>query len=141
MSFLWIREHAARWDSNKQRIVGGAAAGIFDSRYKECAEGDPVPGEWWRVEQDGRVVGYGWMDVVWGDAEVLLASDPDKGGAGVGSFIMESLEHEAGVRGLNYIYNMVRPTHPHKDEVSAWLTKRGFFEKEDGRLVRQVGKK
>ena len=31
-----------------------------------------APGEWWRVEEEGgRVVAYGWMDVVWGDSSYL----------------------------------------------------------------------
>ena len=76
MTLRWIRETPAHWDANKARIVGGAPPGIFDTRYKTCKIGELVPGEWWRVEDDAAVVGYGWLDVVWGDAEILLATDP-----------------------------------------------------------------
>ena len=141
MPFTWIREPSACWDANKQRIIAGARPGVFDTRYRECCHGDPVPGDWWRVEdaQADRVVGYGWLDVVWGDAEILLATDPELRGRGIGSFILSQLDREASLRGLGYIYNTVRPTHPDEHAVKAWLTSRGFQEKEDGRLVRRVG--
>jgi N-acetylglutamate synthase-like GNAT family acetyltransferase len=138
MSLRWIQESPGRWDADKARIVGGAPAGVFDSRFRACREGDLLPAEWWRVEDDGKTVGYGWLDVVWGDAEILLASDPGCVGRGVGSFILEGLEAEARDRGLRYLYNLVRPTHPQAAEVTRWLEKRGFHKNEDGRLSRGV---
>jgi ribosomal protein S18 acetylase RimI-like enzyme len=137
MTLGWIAERSpVRWDADKRRIVGGAPPGMFDSRYRAAVEGDVVPGDWWRVEDGSRVVGYGWLDVVWGDAEILLATDPDARGRGVGSFILEHLEEEARRRGLNYLYNVVRPTHPQGQELTRWLVKRGFRASEDGRLLR-----
>lgn len=137
MPFEWIRENPALWDAGKARIVGGAPEGIFELPPR--AEGELVAGEWWRVEEDGRAVGYGWMDTVWGDAEILLAVDPAARGRGVGSFVLERLEAEAAARGLNYLYNVVRPTHPDHDAVVAWLEARGFERRRDGRLVKRVG--
>ena len=84
------------------------------------------------------MLGYGWMDVVWGDAEVLLAVARDQRGRGVGSFVMEQLEREAFKRGLRYVTNVVRPTHPEKDRIVGWLEKRGFASGEDGRHFRSV---
>lgn len=140
MSLDWIRESPARWDADKARIVGSADIGIFDSRYARCTEGALVPGEWWRVEDSGRVVGYGWLDTVWGDAEILLATDAGERGRGVGTFTLDHLEAEARARGLNYLYNLVRPTHPRPRELTAWLERRGFRADEDGRLLRAVVK-
>lgn len=130
----WIKEGTARWDDDKQRVVGDAPVGIFDRRYAELSLGDVVPGEWWRVEDDGEVVGYGWLDIVWGDAEILLASAPDARGRGVGSFILSKVDNEARRHGVNYLYNVVRPTHPDAARVIAWLEKRGFKASEDGSL-------
>ena len=59
MALKWIHESPAKWDEGKQAVVGEAPAGIFDRRYAELAPGDLVPGEWWRVEDSGVVVGYG----------------------------------------------------------------------------------
>src|SRR4051812_29710355 len=84
-----------------------------------------------RAERDGRVVGYGWLDDVWGDAEVLLAVDEGERGSGVGSFVMAQLEQEAAARGLNYVVNVVRDSHPARDAVTAWLEQRGFAAAED----------
>lgn len=138
MSLEWIRESPAKWDESKERIVGNAPPGIFDRRYRELEKGEMVPGEWWRVESDGKVVGYGWLDVVWGDAEILLATEPESRGRGVGGFILGQLEKEARARGLNYVYNVVRPTHPQAKELTAWLEKRGFEASEDGSLMRAI---
>jgi GNAT superfamily N-acetyltransferase len=135
MAFSWIREQAT-WDETKAEIIGAAPKGVFDRRYNELAIGDVLPGEWWRVDDDGRTVGFGWMDVVWGDAEILLATSADAQGRGVGSFIIDRLVAEARNRGLNYLYNTVRPTHPRASELTAWLEKRGFTGSEDGTLVR-----
>ena len=132
MSLTWIHENPAQWDETKQQIVGGAPSGIFELGSR--AAGEVVPGDWWRVEQDGKVVGYGWMDTVWGDAEVLLAVAPEVQKGGVGSFIIDHLEQEASRRGLNYMLNVVRPTHPD----TAWLQKRGFEASDDESLRRRV---
>ena len=134
----WIHENPARWDADKARIIGEAAPGIFDSRLRDCQEGALVPCDWWRVEEAGRPVGYGWLDVSWGDAEILLATAADAHGRGVGSFIIDQLEREAEKRGLRYLCNMVRATHPDREKVAVWLGKRGFQSCEDGRLLRAV---
>jgi N-acetylglutamate synthase-like GNAT family acetyltransferase len=141
MSLEWIADKPPRWDDDKARIVGGAPAGVFDVRFGKCKHGDMLPGEWWRVERDGGVVAYGWLDVVWGDAEILLATDPKSRGDGVGTFVLDNLEREARSKGLNYLYNIVRPTHPSREAVSAWLSKRGFEPSEDGSLMRAVAKR
>jgi N-acetylglutamate synthase-like GNAT family acetyltransferase len=138
MSLTWVRERAAVWNDDKRRIVGGAPRGVFDARYGDLAGGATVPGEWWRVERDGRVVGYGWLEVVWGDAEVLFAVDPEARRQGAGAFIVEQLSKEARARGSRYLYNIVRPTHPQREQLTAWLLKRGFKASEDGALRAMV---
>lgn len=134
----WIHEPNPRWNADKRWIVGEAPAGVFDSRYRELDDDAPVPGEWWRVTQDGKTVAFGWLDIVWGDAEILLATSREVRGQGVGSFVLDKLEAEARSRGLNYLTNIVRPTHPDAEALTAWLTKRGFKGSEDGRLLRLV---
>jgi len=134
----WIHENPARWDTGKARIIGESAPGIFDSRLRQCKEGDLIPCDWWRVQDGAEIVGYGWLDVSWGDAEILLATSPEAQGRGVGSFIVDQLEREADRRGLRYLCNVVRATHPDGEKVAAWLGKRGFEASEDGRLLRAV---
>jgi N-acetylglutamate synthase-like GNAT family acetyltransferase len=100
--------------------------------------GEQLTSDWWRVERDGRVVGYGWLDDVWGDAEVLLAVDGAARRTGVGAFVLARLEDEAAARGLNYVVNVVRADHPEQDAVAGWLHGRGFAAAEDGRLRKRV---
>lgn len=124
MSLTWAQESRPRWDDAKQRIVGGAPAGALDISYPPGAE---LPGDWFAAREDGEVVAYGWMDSTWGgDTEILLAVDPDHQGRGVGSFVMTHLEWEAAQRGINYVYNTVRDTHPQRDQVHDWLMVRGY---------------
>lgn len=138
MTLSWHKESTPRWDEAKARIVGGARSGTFDARYGALKAGELVPGTWWRVEEDGTAVGFAWLDVVWGDAEILLATDRDARGRGVGTFALEHLEQEARSLGLNRLYNLVRPTHPERDAVTAWLERRGFRKSEDGSLFKPL---
>lgn len=139
MALRWIREGITHWDQHKRAIVGGAEPGVFDDRYRSISDHELVPCEWWRVEDDdGAVLGYGWIDVVWGDAEILLAVDHSRERRGVGAFILANLEREAKARGLVYMTNLVRPTHPRADAVVQFLKKRGFVPQTDGRLVKRV---
>jgi GNAT superfamily N-acetyltransferase len=120
----WVREPSPTWDADKRRVIGSAPAGVFDLSY---VDGAALPGDWWACTSDGVVVGYGWLDATWGgDAEVLLAVDASARQAGVGSFVLAHLEDEAAARGLNYVYNTVRPTHPDRDDLHDWLAVRGY---------------
>jgi GNAT superfamily N-acetyltransferase len=109
---------------DKRRVIGSAPAGVFDLAY---VDGEALPGDWWACTSHGAVVGYGWLDATWGgDAEILLAVDASDRSTGVGSFILERLEDEAAGRGLNYVYNTVRATHPDRDDLHDWLAVRGY---------------
>lgn len=141
MSLEWKADKPAKWDPDKARIVGGAPAGVFDARYARLDEGDLVPGDWWRVVDGDATVGFGWLDVVWGDAEILLAVDPQRKRGGVGSFILDRLAEEARRRGIHYLYNLVRPTHPDQAGVTAFLEGHGFQAGEDGSLFRTLTKR
>jgi N-acetylglutamate synthase-like GNAT family acetyltransferase len=136
MSLTWTAEKPPRWDAGKQRIVGGAPEGAL--KIETFADGDSIPGDWWRVERDGATVGYGWMDTTWNGAEILLAVDPESEGAGVGSFILDRLDAETAEKGLNYMFNQVQATHPKRKAVTRWLEARGFRGSEDGQLKRHV---
>lgn len=138
MSLLWIRELPAHWDEGKARIIGQAPPGLFDNSYRCLKAGAPLACEWWRVEEGARVVGYGWLEAVFGDAEVLLATAPEARGRGVGAFILARLEEEARARELEHLYNVVRRAYPRASEVRRWLEKHGFALDEIGRHVRPV---
>lgn len=140
LDLRWIREGITHWDEHKHRIIGRAQPGVFDDRYRRLTVHELLPGEWWRVEDAaGRVVGYGWLEVAWDDADALLAVDPSLERRGVGSFILERLEAEAQGRGLRHVTNLVRPTHPRREAVTRFLRARGFVPQSDGRLAKQVG--
>jgi N-acetylglutamate synthase-like GNAT family acetyltransferase len=133
----WVHEDDPRWDPDRERVFATVPEGVFRSSAR--TPGERLESDWWRVERDGRVVGYGWLDDVWGDAEILLAVEEGARGSGAGRFALEQLEREAAVRGLNYVVNVVRETHPDRDGVTAWFLAHGFTGTEDGRLRKQVG--
>jgi ribosomal protein S18 acetylase RimI-like enzyme len=134
----WVRDDDPRWDADRQRVFATVPEGVFPTERR--SDGEPLTSDWWRVVDDeGRVIGYGWLDDVWGDAEILLAVEEGARGSGVGAFVLAHLEDEAAARGLNYVVNVVRETHPQRDRVSAWFRARGFTGTEDGRLRKQVG--
>jgi GNAT superfamily N-acetyltransferase len=135
MALTWIRESRATWDDDKQRIIGGAP-GVF--AVAASAPGTVLPGDWWRVEDGGRTVGYGWMDYSWGDAEVLLAVDAAGQSRGVGTFVLDRLDEEAAARGLNYLYNVIPAGHPDPAALKRWLLQRGFAGSKDGDLFKRT---
>jgi len=137
MPLRWIREAPSRWDAPKREIVGGEGEVFAVAKSDDDAL---LPGDWWRVEDDGRTVGYGWMDNTWGDAEILLAVDRTARGRGIGSFILDRLEEEAAGQGLNYLYNIVPARHSDPERLAAWLRTKGFADDGDGQLKRRVGK-
>jgi GNAT superfamily N-acetyltransferase len=135
MTRRWIHEAPARWDADKDAVLGDAPAGTFE--LEALRRPGILPGDWWRVEEDGHAVAYGFMDAVWGDAEILVAVGPEAQGRGLGGFVLERLEEEARARGLRYLYNVVPPAHPRGDEVTRWLTSRGFKPSEEGGVLRR----
>jgi GNAT superfamily N-acetyltransferase len=136
MALNWFHEDTPRWDAGKAAIVGGVPPGSLEVPTLE--EGDLVPGEWFRVEEDRKTVGYGWMDCTWGDAEILLAIAAGRQRSGIGAFVLDRLEEEAASRGVNYMVNAVRAGHPRKAAVTRWLENHGFTPSGDGLLKRRV---
>jgi N-acetylglutamate synthase-like GNAT family acetyltransferase len=132
----WVKDDDPRWDAERERVFASVGPEIFPGLTRET--GARLPGDWWRVEDGGRVVGYGWLDDVWGDAEILLAIERPARGTGAGTFTLAKLEEEARARGLNYVLNVVRDTHPDRAAVTAWFLAHGFAGTEDGALRKQV---
>jgi GNAT superfamily N-acetyltransferase len=136
VALRWIHESPACWDRAKAELIAKTPAGSL--AVEPGREGEVVPGEWWRAEDGSTVVGYGRMDEIWGEAQILVAVDPAAQKRGVGSFILEQLEGEALRRGFRYLYNVVPETHPDGGSVTRWLEKRGFRASEDGKELRRT---
>ncbi|MEO5711247.1 MAG: GNAT family N-acetyltransferase [Nocardioidaceae bacterium] len=135
----WHHESSPTWDADKQRVIGSAPPGALDLSF---ADGASLLGDWWAARtSDGATVGFGWLDATWGgDAEILLAVDASLQKQGVGSFVIGHLEDEAAQRGLNYVYNTVRETHPQRDDLHDWLAVRGYRgSSSDTTLRKRVG--
>ena len=111
-----------RLDDAKRSFFEALPAGAVELR----PAGDLLPGDWWRLEDDGKTVGYGWMDVTWGDAQILLAVDPDEQHKGYGAAILDHLEAEAKKQGLRYLFNTIPTNHPDPAAARAFLEAHGF---------------
>jgi N-acetylglutamate synthase-like GNAT family acetyltransferase len=133
----WVKDDDPRWDPDRERVFATVPEGVF--RAESRTPGERLSSDWWRVEDGERVVGYGWLDDVWGDAEILLAVEAGARGTGAGAFALARLEDEAAGRGLNYVVNVVRDTHPDREAVTAWFLAHGFTGTDDGRLRKRVG--
>jgi N-acetylglutamate synthase-like GNAT family acetyltransferase len=133
----WVKDDDPRWDADRERVFATVGTDVFPGLARQM--GDQLPSDWWRVEDGGRVVAYSWLDDVWGNAEILLAVDEAARGTGAGAFALARLEDEAAARGLNYVVNVVRDTHPERTAVTDWFLAHGFTGTDDGRLGKQVG--
>ena len=133
----WVKEDLPRWDDDKQRLFDDAALRAVG--ISRPADGTALADEWWHVvADDGAVVGYGWLDSEWGDAQITFFVDPARRGAGIGEFVLDRLEDEARRRGLNYIYNVVPDAHPDRAWMTAWLEAHGLSDSGQGDLRRRV---
>ncbi len=136
MGWTWVKEATPVWDADKQRLFGPpdlAAVGMAPPD-----PGQALADEWWRVVDDrGDVVGYGWLDTEWGDAQITFLVAADRRGLGVGEYVLDRLEDEAAARGVNYIYNVVPASHPDPAWMTYWLELHGFYPG-TGDLRRQV---
>jgi GNAT superfamily N-acetyltransferase len=133
----WIKEDVPRWDSDKQRLFDDTA--LLSVGMDRPAADAALADEWWRVvDDDGDVVGYGWLDSEWGDAQITFFVDPSRRGEGVGSFVLDRLEAESRKRGLNYVYNVVPDSHPDRHWMTVWLQRHGLHESSHGDLRRDV---
>lgn len=133
----WVKDDDPRWDADRERVFATVPAGVF--RAEERTPGERLTSDWWRVQDGDRVIGYGWLDDVWGDAEILVAVEESARGKGAGAFALARLEEEAAARGLNYVLNVVRDTHPDRAAVTEWFLAHGFAGTDDGRLRKRVG--
>lgn len=136
MDLGWTADPAPSWDADRKRIVG-AWPGSFPE-LATANDGAPLPGRWWSAERGAARMGFGWMDVTWGDAEVWLAVSPDMARTGVGSFILDRLVEEARKQGLRYMYNRIPPSHPDPSRLTSWLERRSFGLSGDGLYKRLV---
>lgn len=136
MHLSTFQETLPKWDDDKARVLGGAAPGSLPPMHYDF--GDLLPGEWLRVQSGDHVVGYGWLELSWGEAEILLAVDPSARRNGVGAYILDALARETAQRGSQYMFNAVREGHPDAEGLSRWLRAHGFEPAGDGTLRRRV---
>jgi len=131
----WHAEHRpTRLDEAKKAFFEAIPDGTVDLR----PAGDLLPGDWWRLEEEGKVVGYGWMDVTWGDAQILLAVAPGAQRKGYGAQILDHLEAEAKKQGLRYLFNTIPAGHPDVEGARGFLEANGFEGSGlDGMLLRR----
>ncbi len=134
MSTWHAEARPTRLDDAKCSFFDAVPDGTVDLR----TAGDFLPGDWWHLEVDGQVVGYGWMDVTWGDAQILLAVHPDHQRKGYGGVILDHLEAEAKKQGLRYLFNTIPVNHPDPTGARVFLTRHGFASSNlDGHLLRR----
>lgn len=136
MELQWIKENSPRWDVSKAGVFGAAEPSVLG--LGSPSDGDVLADEWWRAEVDGTTVGFGRLDSVWGDAEILVAVDSDRRRGGLGREVLGMLERSAADEGLNYLYNKVSPEHPDREGVIAWLHANGFAETADGDYRKRI---
>jgi GNAT superfamily N-acetyltransferase len=136
MTLRWVKEEPPHWDARKREVFGTGGPSVFG--LGSPRDGEVLADEWWRVEDGAETVGYGRLDSLWGDAEILVAVTPERRGSGVAKFVVAQLEGEASRRGLNYLYNTVHEDHPDRDGVTAWLHRQGFADPGTGDLRKRV---
>ncbi|GEM_PF-5388488 len=120
----WIKEDKAIWNENKARIIGSNIGSFF---LDFPVQSDILPGEWFNLtDENGEIVGYGWINVSEGDAEISVAIDGKYQGRGYGSQIIDNLYREVESLGFEEIIVVVRQENPNASDVVKWAYKNGY---------------
>ncbi|WP_158231574.1 GNAT family N-acetyltransferase [Sporosarcina sp. P18a] len=114
------------WDTEKENIFAEIAEGTFED-LSNLELGTPLYQEWWKlIDENGRILGYGWVSYRNDDFEISLVVDTKHQGVGLGSFIMDKLEAIAVEKGFNEIVAIVKNTNPNSEVMIKWLFKKGY---------------
>src|SRR5260370_5607005 len=126
MGCTWTKESRPRWDADKQAAFDTVA--LASVGMKAPTSDTAIADEWWRVADDvGNLIGYGWLDSGWGDAQIAFFVTPRARGNGAGGVILNRLRAGAAARGLDYIFNLLPAGHPHPPWEDLLLTQPGLL--------------
>jgi GNAT superfamily N-acetyltransferase len=121
-----IKEEHSVWDTEKEIIFAEVSDGTFDN-LNNLELGSQLNQEWWKLIDDNeRVLGFGWINYENGDFEISLVVDTNHQGEGLGSFIIEKLEAIALEKGFNEVVAIVKKTNPNSEEMIDWLYKKSY---------------
>ncbi|MFE4354013.1 GNAT family N-acetyltransferase [Peribacillus butanolivorans] len=121
-----IKEENPIWDIEKENIVGKVEGGTFNLDNLEV--GTQLHQEWWKlIDDNDRVLGFGWINYENGDFEISLAVHKDYQGSGSGSIIIEGLESIAKEKGFNKTVAIVKKTNPNSLKMIKWLYQKKYM--------------
>ena len=136
-SLTWVKDDDPRWDADRERVFATVGPGVFPGRAASRGSGCPVTGGGSRTTAGSSATAGSTTSGA--TRRSCSRSRRAARGTGAGAFALARLEEEAAARGLNYVVNVVRDTHPDRDAVTAWFLAHGFTGTDDGRLRKQVG--
>lgn len=121
----WIKEEKPLWDRNKIKIIG-SNIGCFV--ISDIQEGDKLEGKWFKLtDKYGQIVGYGWIDIIGGEAEISVAVDKKYKGNGYGTQIINNLYTEIKKLGFDEVIAVVREENSNAEDVIRWVYKNGYI--------------
>lgn len=120
---MWIKEEEPVWDSDKEDIIDCAPQGSFNMGPKSNGT---ISGDWWKLVENKRVIGYGWISMISGDAELLIAVRKSEQHKGYGNIILENLEMEASKLKHNKVVAIIQSENINAVNIIYWLDRKGF---------------
>jgi ribosomal protein S18 acetylase RimI-like enzyme len=119
----WIQEQPALWDETKQNILG-ANKGAFDIEHTQV--GGELDGVWFKLIDNNEIIGYGWIDLAYGNPEISIAVDSHKRFSGYGNTILRNLEEKALALGFSEVECIVRRKNADAINAIKWFHRNGF---------------
>ena len=120
-----IKDGESIWDIAKETIIGKVEEGTFEFYNLEL--GSKLNQEWWKLVDDNeRVLGFGWINYAHDEFEISLAVDEDSRGDGLGSFIVEEFERIAKEKGFNETLAIIKHSNHNSLKMVEWFYQKGY---------------
>ena len=121
-----IKEDNPIWNLEKNRIFTSIDQGTFEYNLKELGLGIALEHEWWKLVENKKVLGFGWINYTNDDFEISFVVYDDYTGKGLGSFIINELEKLGESKGYRKILAIVKETNPNSEKIIEYLYRKGY---------------
>lgn len=120
-----IKDEKLIWDIEKETIFEKIEKGTFEFCNLEI--GSKLEQGWWKlVDENERVLGFGWINYKNDDFEISLAVNEDSRGTGFGSFIVKELEGIAKEQGFNETAAIIKQSNPNSSKMVEWFYQKDY---------------
>lgn len=120
-----MEENNPIWDKVKEKIFNQVDLGTFD--FENITLNAPLGDHWWKtINENGETCGFAWGDYTSNGFEISLVVGEEYRRDGLGSQIIEELEHIVKCQGVYNMVAIIQSTNPNAVKMIDWLYSKGY---------------